>query len=182
MYPYFRLMTELLRYRKAPPLAITETHVTTLRILPGDIDPWRELNNGRTLTLYDLGRMPFAARSGFARLLREKRWGLTVAGSVMRYRKRLTIFKKIELRSRVMGTDERFLYIEQSMWLPDGTCANAGVIRSAVIANRKMVPMDEVRTALGIEDMPALPDWAAALFAAESARPWPPDPGTPPQA
>ncbi|QPM91262.1 acyl-CoA thioesterase [Pseudooceanicola algae] len=179
MYPYLRLGTEFLRYRKAPPLAITDTHATTLRILPGDIDPWRELNNGRTLTLYDLGRLPFAKRTGVLDLLKRQGWGLTVAGSAMRYRKRLTLFTRIELRTRLIGLDARFLYIEQSMWLPDGTCANAGVIRGAVIANRKMVPMAELREAVGPVDIPALPVWAEALFAAESDRPWPPETGAP---
>lgn len=177
MYPYFRLATEFLRFRKAPKLTITDTHVTTLRILPGDIDPWKELNNGRTLTLYDLGRLPFGARTGFGRVLKARNWGLTVAGSVMRYRKRLTLFKQVELRTRLVGTDARFIYIEQSMWLPDGTCANAGVIRSAVIANRKMVPMEQVVAALDSPNLPELPEWAAQLFAAESSRPWPPERG-----
>ncbi len=175
MYPYLRLAKEMLRYRNAPKLGLADTHVTTLRIMPGDIDPWKELNNGRTLTLYDLGRMAFAVRSGFVDVLKRQGWGLTVAGSLTRYRKRLTLFRKIELRSRVLGVDDRFMYIEQTMWLPDGSCANAGIIRAAVIAQRKMVPMAEVTAAFEGRGLPDLPDWVADLFAAESRRPWPPE-------
>ena len=34
-----------------------------------------ELNNGRTLTLYDLGRIPMMLRLGVIRTLRAKGWG-----------------------------------------------------------------------------------------------------------
>ncbi|KAA2315598.1 acyl-CoA thioesterase [Pseudooceanicola sediminis] len=175
MYPYLRFAMEMLRVRKAGPLAIHETHVSFHRIWPGDIDPWMELNNGRTLTLYDLGRIPFAVRCGFNRVLREKGWGLTVAGSVVRYRKRLTLFTKIEMQTRLMGWDSKFIYIEQSMWTEDGTCANHGVIRTGIIRDRKLVPTDEVIAALGGTGTTiTLPGWARAMFDAEDARDWPP--------
>jgi acyl-CoA thioesterase FadM len=175
MYPYLRFALALLKVRKAPPLTIHDTHVSHLRIWPGDIDPWMELNNGRTLTLYDLGRIPFAVRCGFTRVLRQKGWGLTVAGSVVRYRKRLTLFTKVEMQTRMLGWDDKFIYIEQSMWTEDGTCANHGVLRTGIIRNRKLVPTLEVIEALGGTDLVlSLPDWAREMFEAENARDWPP--------
>jgi hypothetical protein len=39
-----------------------------------------------------------------------------------------------------------------------------------------MVPTDDILRELGIEDTsPDLPDWVAALFAADDSRPWPPE-------
>ncbi|MBT9385887.1 acyl-CoA thioesterase [Pseudooceanicola sp. CBS1P-1] len=175
MYPYLRFIRDIRQARRAPPLALDQTHVSHLRIWPGDIDPWSELNNGRTLTLYDLGRLPLAIRAGFTEVLKRQGWGLTVAGSVVRYRQRLTLFQKVEMRSRLMGADARFLYMEQSLWSDPQTCANHAILRTAVIAGRRMVPMAEVLAALGTQALPALPGWAGDLFAAESARPWPPE-------
>ena len=62
--PLIRLGIELALARRAPPLPVDGVHVSHHTCWPWDIDPWRELNNGRTLTLYDLGRVPLAVRSG----------------------------------------------------------------------------------------------------------------------
>ena len=60
MYPVVRLLWQFWLHRKSsqlPPLGIHESnHIC----LPQDIELWRELNNGRTLTLYDMGRLPLA--------------------------------------------------------------------------------------------------------------------------
>ena len=54
MYPLIRLGIELALARAAPPLAVDGVHVSHHTCWPWDVDPWLELNNGRTLTLYDL--------------------------------------------------------------------------------------------------------------------------------
>lgn len=76
MYPYVRMAKELWKYRNAPRLGILDPHISTHRIWPQDLDPWRELNNGRTLTLFDLGRIPMSLRMGFRDAARAHGWGL----------------------------------------------------------------------------------------------------------
>ncbi|MGI3170117.1 acyl-CoA thioesterase [Pseudooceanicola sp. C21-150M6] len=176
MYPFIRLAKELLKFRKAPALGPWETHVSHHRIWPWDLDMMMELNNGRTLSIFDLGRIPFAMRSGLFAVLKRHKWGLTIAGSLLRYRRRLTMFERIEMQTRMIGWDARFIYIEQSMWTADGTCANHGIFRAAIVGGGKMVPTDDIRRALDHDAAPrALPDWVGAAFAADDSRPWPPD-------
>jgi len=181
MYPYLRMAKELWKFRNAPALSVFQPHVSTHRVWPWDIDPWMELNNGRTLTLYDLGRLPMGKRMGFDRLLKDKGWGLTVAGNTTRYRRRVTVFRKLTMVSRVLGWDDRFLYIEQSMWR-GGDCTSAQMLRGAVISKGGMVPMAQAMAALGVtEASPALPDWVQQWIAADAARLWPPEtPGVTP--
>ncbi|MBE0552450.1 MAG: acyl-CoA thioesterase [Rhodobacteraceae bacterium] len=181
MYPYLRMAKELWKFRNAPALSVFQPHVSTHRVWPWDIDPWMELNNGRTLTLYDLGRLPMGKRMGFDRLLKDKGWGLTVAGNTTRYRRRVTVFQKLTMVSRVLGWDDRFLYIEQSMWR-GGDCTSAQMLRGAVISKGGMVPMAQAMAALGVtEASPALPDWVQQWIAADAARLWPPEtPGVTP--
>lgn len=175
MYPYIRLAKEALKYRNAPRLKIGETHVSHHVVWPWDIDPWMELNNGRTLTIFDLGRIPYAQRTGLVEIMKAKGWGLTVAGTAIRYRKRLTPFTRVEMKTRLMGVDARFIYMEQSMWA-GGECANHATLRTGVIHKRKLVPVAEVAAAFGPDiTLPALPGWAAQLFTAENERPWPPE-------
>lgn len=176
MYPFIRLAKEVFIHRNAPPLSFDGVHVSHHICWPWDLDFWVELNNGRTLTLYDLGRIPMAQRVGLIRVLREQGWGLTIAGSSVRYRRRVRVFQRVEMRSRCVGWDGRFIYLVQDMWRR-GECTSQALYRSAVTDKNGIVPPEKVLHALGLETpSPTLPDWVQAWIAAEDARPWPPNP------
>ncbi|MFY9205810.1 MAG: acyl-CoA thioesterase, partial [Yoonia sp.] len=110
MYPFVRLIKELIVHRTAPALDILDTHVSHHRCWPQDIDNYLEMNNGRILTVLDLGRTGLAMRTGLLRVLRAQKWGLTMAGVSVRYRKRITPFVKFKIVSRAIGWDDRFFY------------------------------------------------------------------------
>ncbi|MBC2836341.1 acyl-CoA thioesterase [Paragemmobacter straminiformis] len=174
MYPFIRMAKELLLARRLPDLPLSGVHVSRHICWPWDLDPWVELNNGRTLTLYDLGRVPLGRRVGFHRALAAQGWGMAVAGNTTRYRRRVRAFDRITMHSRCIGWDARFFYIEQSMWL-GGECASHMVVRSAVTSTAGIVPPARMLAAMGqAADSPPLPDWVERWIAAEAARPWPP--------
>lgn len=174
MYPVLRMAYQVAVARKAPPLGLFDTHVSHHRCWPWDIDFWMELNNGRALTLFDLGRIPLAMRTGLVKVLKAQRWGLTIAGSAVRYRRRVRMFDRIEMHSRLVGWDHRFVYIDQVM-VVDGVATSQALLRSAVTDAKGIVPPDRVAAALGVDPVsPALPDWVQAWLTAEDARPWPP--------
>lgn len=175
MYPFLRMFKVMAQARRQPPLGLFDTHVSTLICWPWDLDPWVELNNGRTLTLYDLGRLPLSRRTGFEALLRAKGWGLTVAGSSTRYRRRVTAFSRLTMYTRCLGWDDRFIYMEQSMWKGE-ECTSQVLIRSAIVSKSGIVPPVELAKAAGVSTLsPELPDWVKAWIAAEATRPWPPE-------
>lgn len=174
MYPFSRMFKELARARRLPPLGIFDSHVSHHRCWPWDLDPWMELNNGRTLTLFDLGRLPLGRRTGLDRVLMARKWGLTVAGSSVRYRRRVTIFTRLTMHTRCIGWDQRFLYMEQSMWRGD-ECTSHVLIRSAIVSAKGMVAPADLAEALGVDPQsPVLPDWVGAWITADATRPWPP--------
>jgi acyl-CoA thioesterase FadM len=174
MYPFLRAALVMARARRQPPLGLFEAHVSAHLCWPWDLDPWIELNNGRTLTLYDLGRLPLGRRTGVERVLRANRWGLTVAGASVRYRRRVTAFTRLTMHSRCLGWDERFFYMDQSMWQGQD-CTSQVLIRSAIVSKAGMVPPRELALALGASpESPALPAWVQAWSGAEATRPWPP--------
>ena len=143
------------------------------------MDWFAELNNGRALTLYDLGRLTMGARSGLISTLKRERWGMTIAGSSVRYRRRLRAFERFEMRSRVVCWDDKFIYIEQSMRKTNGECASHVLYRSAVTDKNGIVTPDRVLTAMDQElGSPPIPGWVAAWIKAEGHRPWPPMQGT----
>lgn len=175
MYPVARLIKEFVKFHKAPDLRIEEAHISRHMCLPWDLDFMMELNNGRTLTLYDLGRLVLAKRTGLLRAIRDNRWGLTMAGACVRYRRRIRLFEVFEMRSRVVCWDARFVYLEQSMWKKNGECAGHIVYRVAVTDTSGIVDTDRLSVALGVTHVsPPIPEWIALWIKAEDARPWPP--------
>ncbi|MDC0737889.1 acyl-CoA thioesterase [Cognatishimia sp. SS12] len=175
MYPLIRLITTALQAKRQPALAMFDTLTTSHRCMPWDIDPWGELNNGRTLTFYDLGRVSLGFRSGLTKIMRANRWGLTIAGSVVRYRRRLLIMEKFTMQTRAIGWDDKFLYMEQSLWKKSGECANHAVFRVAIVSEAGMVAPAKVAAEMGhVGPSPVLDEWVTKWIDAESARPWPP--------
>ncbi len=174
MYPFARLIKELIVHRNASPLGVGETHVTHLICWPWDIDLWLELNNGRTLTMMDLGRVVLFRRLGVIAVMRRKRWAGTIAGASVRYRRRVRVFDRIEMQSRIIGWDERFTYAEQSLWRGAECCSHA-LLRMAITGGQGIVPSEELARELGLGAVsPALTGWVEAWSAAEGQRPWPP--------
>ena len=176
MYPFIRMAKELHVHRKAPPLPVLGVHRSNHLCWPWDLDLWKELNNGRTLTLLDLGRIPLAQRIGLIGALRRNGWGMTVAGVTVRYRRRIRLFQRIEMQSRVLGWDHRFLYIDQTLWNRGGDCTTQAIYRMAITGTQGIVPPEKVVPEMSgtLPDF-TLPAWVQGWIDAENRRPWPPE-------
>jgi acyl-CoA thioesterase FadM len=175
MYPFIRLIWQVWKVRKASALPVTGTHVSHHVILPWDLDPFLELNNGRTLTVFDLGRIPLGLRTGLKRTIAAQGWGITVAGSTVRYRRRVVLFNRLVMHSRCIGWDNRFFYIEQSLWR-GAECTSHVMIRTAITSKQGIVAPERVLAAMAFNGAtPLLPDWVQKWSEAEAARPWPPE-------
>jgi len=174
MYPIIRFLTTCIKAYLADQITIDNISATSFRIRPWDIDMFIELNNGRVLTLYDLGRFDFSIRMGLAKALRQNKWGLVVAGSTVRYRRRIRMFEKVTIYTQIAGYEERWIYIVQSMWVK-GQPASSILLRTGITNKGKVVPARDVIDALGIEDWnPLLHPWVKDWIHSEESRPWPP--------
>jgi acyl-CoA thioesterase FadM len=175
MYPYIRFARVVLGSRFGPRLVFSSESVLSLRIWPGDIDLFPEVNNGRHLTLMDLGRFDLALRSGFVGVLHRQRWGLTVGGASVRFRRRVPPFSKVRLRTQIVGHDERWFYFHQRIERDGATCS-AALVRAGVTSGGRLVPVPAVLQAADLTDWrPELPAWVRAWIEADDTRPWPPD-------
>jgi acyl-CoA thioesterase FadM len=155
MYPFIRYATTIahaaLKVKKGDTLTLKETSEITFRCRLSDIDNFLEMNNGRVFTLYDLGRMDFAVRTGLGKQLLKQRWGLVIAGSTIQYRKRIRAFDKVTLKTKIVAIDERWMYIEQSMWVKGKPCSSA-TLRSGVTKGGRVIEISKVLAALGQSD------------------------------
>ena len=178
MYPFLRYATTIahasLQVKKGNILTFDAVGEITLRCRLTDIDNFLEMNNGRVLTLYDLGRTDFAVRSGLGRQLLKQRWGLVVAGSTIQYRKRIRAFQKVTMKTQIVGFDARWIYIEQSMWVKGKPCSSA-LLRTGVTEGGKVIETARVLAALGKADWQPQPEpWVQAWIDADKERRWPP--------
>ena len=173
MYPYLRVAGLALRARWMPRIAITDESVIHTRVGITDIDINNELNNGRHLTLLDLGRTDLVARSGALRTLIKRRWGLAVGGASVRYRHRVPAWSRVTIRTRMLCHDQRWFYFHQKIQLGERTCS-AALMRAGVVARGRLIEAPEVLEALHEQAWnPPMPDWVAAWVEAEGMRPWP---------
>ena len=172
MYPYLRLFKSLVKARFRSPVHVKDESILKMLVFSGDIDFYPELNNGRHLTLMDLGRLDLAQRSGLLRTVHKQKWGLAVAGASVRYRHRLKAFNRFELHSRVVATDDRWFYFHQYTFRKGKTHSSA-LVRAGITSRQGLVPVKRVLEAMGIPDWdPGMPPWVRAWSEAEELRPW----------
>ncbi len=175
MYPFIRLAKDIWLARNAEPLPPLGVHVSHHRCWPHDIDMFIEMNNGRILTIFDLGRLVLARRVGLIAALKDNRWGLTMAGVSVRYRKRIKPFVKFRMVSRCVGWDDKFFYLDQTIWIGE-ECAAQALYRSAVTDHNGIVRPRRLFDHIGYEgEKPVLPEWVQGWIDAEATRPWPPE-------
>lgn len=113
MFPFLRLARVLASAPARPRIPPLGESVVSFRVLPGDLDQNRHLNNGRYLTMMDLGRFDLIARSGLAGELLKRRWYPVVRAATVRFRQPLDAFQRYDLRTRVVGWDDDGFYLEQ---------------------------------------------------------------------
>ena len=176
MYPYIRLGLVLLRTRRVRGKSLLDTAISHHRAWPWDTDMFGELNNGRILTQFELGRWGLAVEIGLLQEMRRRRAAFAVAGVSVRYRRRIPLWARYRVETRPLGWDEKYLYLEQTMWMGD-VPAHQMLLRAAIVTASGTLPMPELASALGHPAAsPPLPDWARNWIEAEATRPWPPKP------
>ncbi|MEO1695726.1 MAG: thioesterase family protein [Planctomycetota bacterium] len=111
---YFRLLWTILAARFRPAAHVLDEVATPFRVWPTDMDVNRHMNNARFLSLMDLARVDLMLRSGFGKLVRRERLYPVVASQTIRYRRSLGLFDRFAVHTRVLGWDERFIFLQQT--------------------------------------------------------------------
>lgn len=128
---WLRLLIYLLGYPWRPPLASAEdTGRLTFRVWPLDLDLSLHMNNGRYLTLMDLGRLDFVVRSGLWRPIRRHGWTPIASSIVIRYRRELMPFARFRLETRLISWAEASVVMEQTFILLSGPHAGQVAARA----------------------------------------------------
>ncbi len=160
----FRTLWKALTLKLRPPLDPLGTSVLVFRVWPNDLDVNIHMNNGRFLSVMDLGRFDLSFRTRLGRVMLRNRWQALVGGVTIRYRRSLDPFERYELRTRILGWDAKWFFLEQRFLKRGGDLAAEGVVRALFRGREGNVPIAEVLSQMGYE--------GPALEVPESIRHW----------
>jgi YbgC/YbaW family acyl-CoA thioester hydrolase len=109
--------------RPIPGQGLLDPSITRMRVRPADLDYYWHVNNGVYLQMMDVARSNFIADLNGFPLLREKGWYPVVAAQTVSYRRSLRLGQRFEIATRVLGWDERVVYLEQAFSSKGERCA-----------------------------------------------------------
>lgn len=163
-----RLVWLSTRAPKLPPLDVYDVCRSPRRVMIGDLDELRHMNNGAYLTNLDHARQELVVRTGLWTRVREAGVYPVVSAQTISYRKSLQLGQRYEIESRFLGLDERSVYVEQR-FVVDGEIYARAYIQARFLYDRGgTVPIEELGRITGMDPaahpIPAwLHDWAAEV-------------------
>lgn len=165
----FRYPFAGLRALRKPSADLYEWTSVAMRVRITDCDSYLHVNNGRYLSLMDIGRINHAGRCGMIGLWRRTGWKPVAGGATIRFRRELRIGTKYTLRTRCVGWDEGWSFWEQVFERADGALAARAYAKVAMLdTDGSRLPSARVLEALGISEVsPPLPDGLLAWQASD---------------
>jgi len=159
-----RMIWLLMTAKRRGRMGATDEGRVQLRCWPNDLDINMHMNNGRFLTIMDLGRLDLIMRTGLWPVMRARKWYPVVGTAKISFRRSINVFETFELTTQVIGWDEKWLYIEHRMER-EGKVIAIGHIKGLFLGPDGKVPMAELVGAMGHDPVsPEMdPDMVAAL-------------------
>jgi acyl-CoA thioesterase FadM len=149
--------------RRKPHQDFREVGRITLRVMPNDLDLLWHVNNGVYLALMDLGRLDLLIRSGNWQKLRKLGWYPVAASVTVTYRRSLTPWQKYVIETKVIGFDDKAMYVEHRV-VRDNEVYVVAVMRARLVkSSGGTVSIAEIGEFAGFDPatMP-IPEWMAA--------------------
>lgn len=139
--------------------SILESTTYRMTVMPNDIDFNGHVNNGRYLTLADIGRMDFVLRTGAGKAALAQRALPIVGDSLAKFRRDLKTFDRFDMQTCILGWDEKWTFMEHR-FLRGGRVLGVVVIRGLFRGPQGPIPPGEFLAFMGLTAAsPALPGW-----------------------
>ncbi|MDR7302666.1 thioesterase family protein [Haloactinomyces albus] len=140
---------------------------TPFRVLPTDLDLLGHMNNGVYFSVFDLARVDLMTRSGLLGKLRERGWYPVVTAETASFRRSLKPFRRFDVHTRIVGWDERHLYLEHRV-VTGGKLATTAMIQARFLSRtgERIAPERLIDLLDDSPARPELPDWVADWSAA----------------
>lgn len=176
---WFRLLLYILMARWRPALVLPDgMSVLRFRAWPTDLDPSAHVNNGKYLSLMDLGRLDLMVCAGLWRAILRHSWTPIASNVLIRYRREIRPFQRFRLETRLLTWDASNVVMEQVFVLEggprDGQVAARALFKGGIYDRgaRAFVPVARLMHEIGARALPpeASPEVAAFLAAEDTLR------------
>ncbi|MCW2961336.1 MAG: thioesterase [Thermoleophilia bacterium] len=156
----FRFPLTAWRAKRRSPVDMLEESTLQMRVQLLDCDYNFHVNNGRYLSLMDLGRTDHIGRTGLLGMMREKKWHPVAGGVTIRFRRELRYRTSYTLRTRCVGWADGWWFFEQVFERANGDLAARAYAKVAVLGpDRERVTPATHGAELGMDPVsPELPD------------------------
>ncbi len=156
---WLRLIWMLLTVWRRRQVSILDSSTLSMSVMPNDLDFNGHVNNGRFLTLADVGRMDFVLRSGAAKAAFRMRALPIVGDSLAKFRRDLKLFERFEIQTRLLGWDNKWTFMEHR-FLRHDRVLGVVVIRGLFKGPQGPIAPGDFLAAMRLPAAsPALPDW-----------------------
>ncbi len=150
----FRLLKTLLLFFMRPTRrGIFDESVVRFRVWPNDLDTNLHMNNGRYLTLMDLGRLDLLLHNGAVPHVLKHKWYPVLAGTLIRFRRPLNLFQKFEIRTRIVTWDVKWVYLEQTI-LRKGDLVLQAYLKGVFVGPKGSVPITRLLGLMDVKESP----------------------------
>ena len=157
---FFRTLLKSLRARFRSPLGVWDVGTTPFRVLPTDLDVLRHMNNGVYLSILDIGRIDLMQRTGMWAKLTARGWYPVVVAETISFRRSLELWQRFDVETRVLGYDEKALFVEQRFVVKGEIYARAYIRARFLKRSGGVVGVDELRALAGpAPDDGRMPEW-----------------------
>jgi acyl-CoA thioesterase FadM len=109
---WFRLFCMLISLPFRRKASVSDVTSISMTVLPTDLDFNMHVNNGRYLTMADVGRIDHILRTGTARAAFKLRAKPIVGDAIAKFRRDLKPFQRFVIETRACGWDEKWTYVE----------------------------------------------------------------------
>ncbi len=151
---WFRIVWVVLlawfRPRLLPP---TDVSCVSFRAWPLDLDINGHINNGRYLTLMDLGRMDYTLRTGLIRAVIKRGWSPILSAATVRFRREIRLFQAFTIETRLITWRTSDVIIEHRFILKKSGATAAICLQRAGFYDRKakaFVPVADMMAEIGV--------------------------------
>jgi acyl-CoA thioesterase FadM len=174
---FFRTLFHAVLSKFGPRLGHFDVVRTNFVTMPTDLDILRHMNNGVYLSIMDVARFDMLHRTGVWAIFQKRGWYPVVVSETISFRKSLTVGQKFTVESRIIGFDEKAVYVEQRFVRPDADGVLEiyahGFIRGRFLKRTGgIVTIDELLEAIGVApDDVTVPEWLQEWARAAAAPP-----------
>src|SRR5688500_10415886 len=142
MLLFFRFLFTMFKSRFRSRIGPLDESVVRFTALPHDCDLNFHLNAGRYVSFMDVARIELIGRVRFIGPMLRRKWRPVAGGAVLRFRKSVLPFERFDIRSRVIGWDEKWIYVEHIVEKGGEFCA-IGHMRTVIRSKTATIPPTE---------------------------------------